>query len=215
MLVPHQVVISLFAVVFSAFPDPASLPSIDVAETVTRAQQGDRAAVATLYQVYSQRIFRYVAVRVPTNADAEDLTAEVFVTMVKGLPDYRITGAPFESWLYRIAASRVADYYRHHNRHVQTELPETLHDGAASPEEQVLQQQTLDHLRDVLQQLPEEYQTILILRFVERKSHEEVAEMLDKTVSAVKSAQYRALLRLTELLGTDHKVRHYLRGSHD
>ncbi len=215
MLVPNQIVISLFAVVFSAFPDPPSSLPVDIAETVTHAQRGDRNAVATLYQIHAQLIFRYIVIRVPTTVDAEDLTAEVFVSMVKGLPSYQQTGAPFESWLYRIAASKVADFYRQTGRRPQTELSDTLYDSEASPEEQVLQKQTLDQLRNVLQQLPEDYQTILILRFVERKSHEEAAVILDKTVSAVKNLQYRALLRLTELLGTGHKARHYLRGNHD
>jgi RNA polymerase sigma-70 factor (ECF subfamily) len=162
--------------------------------------------------MYAQVIFRYIVIRVPTNADAEDLTAEVFVSMVKGLPTYQVTGAPFEAWLYRIAAARVADFYRQSQRRPQTELTENLQDGSLLPEEQILQKQKLDQLRAVLSQLPEEYQTILILRFVERKSHEEVAELLDKSITAVKSIQHRALTRLTELLGSDHKVRHYLRG---
>jgi len=165
--------------------------------------------------MHAQLIFRYIVCRVPTTADAEDLTAEVFVGMVKGLATYQATGAPFEAWLYRIAASKVADFYRLRHRRPQTELSDTLYDGAASPEEQIQQKQTLDQLRNVLQQLPEDYQSILILRFVERKSHEEAAVILDKTVSAVKNLQYRALLRLTELLGTNHKARHYLRGNHE
>jgi RNA polymerase sigma-70 factor (ECF subfamily) len=215
MLVSHAVVIALFSVVAATFPDASSGAAVDIPETVARAQQGDRNAVAALYQLHAERVFRYIVIRVPTTADAEDLTAEVFVSMVKGLATYQSTGAPFEAWLYRIAASRVADFYRQSGRRPQTTLSETLHDSEATPEEQILQKQTLDQLRSVLQQLPEDYQTILILRFVERKSHEEVALLLDKSVSAVKNLQYRALLRLTELLGTDHKVRHYLRGHHE
>jgi RNA polymerase sigma-70 factor (ECF subfamily) len=213
MLIPQPFVVSLFFLVTDTFPDFSSPASLDVSELVARAKRGDRKAVAALYQVYAQAIFRYVACRVPTNADAEDLTAEVFLRMMKGLSAYQATGAPFEAWLYRIAASRVADYYRKASRGRQNELSETTLDQAPLPEEQILQRQTLDLLRHALRQLPEDHQTILILRFVERKSHEEVAQLLDKTVSAVKSAQYRALKRLTQLLGTDHKVRHYLRGS--
>lgn len=213
MVILHPFVISLFLFVADTFPDAPGSDALDVIELVVRAKQGDRNAVAALYQLYSQAIFRYVACRVPTNDDAEDLTAEVFVSMVKGLSSYQVTGAPFEAWLYRIAASRVSDFYRYTNRRQHQELTETLLDSSPLPEEQYLQNQTLHQLRHALQQLPEDHQTILILRFVERKSHEEVAELLEKSVSAVKSAQYRALKRLTELLGTDQKVRHYLRGS--
>ena len=215
MLIPQHIIISLFFFFADTFPEFPSPAAVDVPDLVARAQKGDRTAVATLYQVFAQTIYRYIALRVPTNADAEDLTAEVFVSMVKGLPSYQITSVRFEAWLYRIAASRVADFYRRNNRRSHVELSETLFDSSPLPEETVLQNQAIEHLREALRQLPEDHQTILILRFVERKSHEEVAELMGRTVSSVKSAQYRALKRLTTLLGTDHKVRHYLRGNHN
>lgn len=212
MPIPPQYVVGLFLFIADAFPDQASFPAVDIPAQVARAKRGDQRAVALLYEIHAQRIFRYIVTRVPTVADAEDLTAEVFVRMVKGLPAYQITGAPFEAWLYRIAASRVTDFYRRNDRHSQTELDESLRDSELPPEEQILHRQTLDHLRAALQQLPEDHQTILILRFVERKSHEEVAQILGKSVPAIKSAQHRALIHLTELLGSTQKVRHYLRG---
>jgi DNA-directed RNA polymerase specialized sigma24 family protein len=52
-------------------------------------------------------------------AAADDLTAEVFLRMVEGLPHYQQNGAPFEAWLYRIAAARVADFYRAQSCHPQ------------------------------------------------------------------------------------------------
>jgi RNA polymerase sigma-70 factor (ECF subfamily) len=204
-------VVALFLFIADTFPDNASTTAVDIPQLVAQAKAGDGNAVAALYQIHVQRVFRYIMTRVSSIADAEDLTAEVFVRMVKGLPTYQITGAPFEAWLYRIAMSRVNDFYRR-NRHPQTQLDETFSDGAPLPEEQILQNQALEHLRTALQKLPEEHQLILILRFVERKSHSEVAEILGKTIPAVKSAQHRALIHLTELLGSSQKIRHYLRG---
>ena len=81
----------------------------DLETLIERARTGDTDAVAALYRLHAPAIFRYIAYRVPTEADAEDLTAEVFLRMVEGLPAYRSEGAPFEAWLYRIAAARVAD----------------------------------------------------------------------------------------------------------
>jgi RNA polymerase sigma-70 factor (ECF subfamily) len=190
-------------------------PDDTLRQLIERAQHGDEDAVATLYETYSEIIYRYVFYRVPTTADAEDLTAEVFLNMVKQLPRYRMTGVPFEAWLYRIAAARVADFYRHSGRRVQVELSETLGDSTPLPEEQILRQQEIDTLRSALEQLGEEHQTILFLRFRERKSHEEVARILGKTVDGVRSAQHRALSRLADLLGSEGKTRHYLRGQDD
>lgn len=189
--------------------------TVDVATLIHKAQQGDREAVGTLYQAYVRSIYRYVVARVRNNADAEDITADVFIRMVKGLPSYRVTEAPFGAWLYRIAASRIADYYRAQNRYTNSEVSEALPDDFTPMEEQLLQTQSFESLRRALHELSEEHQTILILRFVDRKSHEEVAALLGKTMTAVKSAQHRALTHLTTVLGAQAKNRHYLRGSHD
>ncbi len=189
--------------------------NVDVHSLIRRAQAGDSTAVAALYQVFSGAIHRYMVLRAPSTQDAEDLTAEVFIRMVEGLPSYQITQVPFEAWLYRIASARIADFYRRARRNPDTELFDIVPDRELLPEEQVIEQQLLETVRAALQRLSEEHQTILILRFVERKSHEEVAEILNKSMTAVKSAQHRALSQLTTLLGSDQKIRHYLRGQND
>jgi RNA polymerase sigma-70 factor (ECF subfamily) len=189
--------------------------SADVQQLIQRAQKGDSNSVAQLYQLHAQAIYQYVLYRVPTTEDAEDLTAEVFVKMVEGLPNYRYTGAPFESWLYRIAAARIADWHRRSYRRPQTELSESLSSSDSAPEDNILQEQELETLRAALGKLSEEQQSVLVLRFIERKSHEEVAEIMAKSVTAVKTIQHRALQRLASLLGSDGKARHYLRGDHD
>ncbi|GAB4571458.1 MAG: sigma-70 family RNA polymerase sigma factor [Anaerolineae bacterium] len=182
---------------------------------IERARQGDTDAIAALYRQYAPAIYRYIAFRVPTDADAEDLTGEVFLKMVEALPGYNPSGAPFEAWLYRIAAARVADFHRRRNRRSFQPLAESLADDTPQPEEHLLDQGELDRLRAALSELTEEQQTLLLLRFVENKSHREVAAILGKSESAVKTAQYRALTRLSEVLGLPEKVRHYLRGKHD
>lgn len=191
------------------------MPEEDLEYTVERARQGDQEAVAYLYENFVNMIYRFIVHRVPSVDDAEDLTAEVFLNMVKRLPQYRITGAPFEAWLYRIAAAQVADYYRRGKRRPEVDLPDFLSDHNPLPDEVLQRQQEIEAARLALGELNEEQQTILFLRFRDRKSHEEVAAMLGKTVDAVRSAQYRALTRLSRLLGSEGKARHYLRGDHD
>jgi len=181
-------------------------------QLIRRAQRGDGEAVAALYRRHVDAIARYIAYRVPDDALVEDLTAEVFLRMVEGLPTYRPTGAPFEAWLYRIAAARVADYYRRQARVAEDTLDESSVADVPALEFDLSQQEEFDTLRAALQQLSDEQQTILLLRFVERKSHEEVARILDKSEQAVATAQHRALKKLAELLGTDKRDRHYLRG---
>lgn len=189
--------------------------SLNMESNIRRAQQGDAAAVAELYRAFASEIYRYVTYRVSNPADVEDITAEVFLKMVEGLPRYRITGAPFEAWLYRIAAARIVDYRRRVTRRAEQAITEQLANGTALPEERLQQQDEVRVLGQALRQLSDEHQTILLLRFVEGKTHQEVAAILNKSMTAVKTAQYRALIHLTELLGSNEKVRHYLRGRDD
>jgi RNA polymerase sigma-70 factor (ECF subfamily) len=184
----------------------------DDTRLINRARRGDRNAIAALYRAYAEAIYRYVSYRIPDAAAAEDLTAEVFLRMVEGLPAYTPNGAPFEAWLYRIAAARVADHYRRQARRPQEALSDEEPDRAELPERALQEAEEQDELRIALGQLSDEQQDILLLRFVERKSHAEVAERLGKSVTAIKSAQHRALTRLAELMGLNGKGRHYLRG---
>jgi RNA polymerase sigma-70 factor, ECF subfamily len=187
----------------------------EVIAWIKAAQQHDSAAVSRLYETFADRIYRYIAYRVPTTADAEDITAEVFVSMIEHLPNFEITGAPFEAWLYRIAAGKVADFHRKLARRPQSELLEIVRDDKPLPEEDLETEQEFQRLREAVGQLNEEHQNVLILRFIQKKSHKEVAAAIGKNVSAVRSIQHRALIELTRLLGSDEKIRHYLRGDHD
>jgi len=180
-----------------------------------RARQGDAEAIAALYRMYAQAIYRYVAYRIGNEGDAEDLTAEVFLRMVEALPAYQPSGAPFEAWLYRIASARVVDYYRRHGRRPQVELTEHLPGTGPLPEERVHRDQEAAELRAALASLAPEHQKVLILRFVENRSHKEVAAVLGKSEAAVRMIQHRALTQLAEALGSDSKARHYLRGRDD
>jgi RNA polymerase sigma-70 factor, ECF subfamily len=189
-----------------------NVQSLNTPHIIQRAKKGDTEAITALYQQYAPVIYRYIAYRTPTTTDAEDLTAEVFLKMVEGLPAYRLRGVPFEAWLYRIAAARIADFYR--RKKPISELSESLTDSKPLPEDALQNAQELDNLRGVLRQFSEDEQNILILRFVERKSHKDVAEIMGKSITAVKSAQHRALIQLAGLFG-EEKVRHYLRGEHE
>jgi RNA polymerase sigma-70 factor (ECF subfamily) len=185
----------------------------DLQQVIRQAQAGDEAAVALLYETHIESIYRYVRHRLPTTADAEDVTAEVFLNMVQGLANYRYTGVPFKAWLYRIASARIADFYRQRQRRPEADLSDSLRDGAPLPEEQLQRQQEIEQLQEALKQLSEDQQMVLFLRFRERKSHDEVARILGKSAPAVRSDQHRALSRLAALLGSEGKARSYLRGT--
>jgi len=188
-----------------------SNPPFNIGALVRQAQDGDNHAVGQLYEIHVERIYRYIVYRVPEQ-DAEDLTAEVFTNMIESLPRYEERGIPFEAWLYRIAAARVADYHRARSRNQQVELSEQLAQDDPQPEETILQAQERETLRKALANLNEDERKLILLRFVERKSHAEVAEILGKSENAVKVMQHRALSKTAKHLGLNEKGRSYLRG---
>jgi RNA polymerase sigma-70 factor (ECF subfamily) len=179
---------------------------------IAAARQGDRDAISELYAAHVQAIFRYIAYRVDSDATAEDLTSEVFLRMVKNVSTYSDTGAPFAAWLYRIAANLITDHYRQ-NRHTSPEaLPEDLVTDETDPFGRAAQAAEREVLRRALQTLPPDFQTLLILRFMEGLPNAEVAAALEKSEGAVRVMQHRALKALAQSMGADGKVRSYLRG---
>jgi len=178
-------------------------------QLITQAQQRNPDAVAALYRQYAPLITRYIGYRVADPAVLEDLTANVFLIMVEKLPTYQNRGAPFEAWLYRIASTQIADHYRRQYKHPHTDLDESQASSQPSLETMIQDQEYLHDLRTALNKLSEDDQTILFLRFVERKKHEEVAQMMGKSPQAVATAQHRALKQLARLIkigekGGDH-----------
>jgi RNA polymerase sigma-70 factor (ECF subfamily) len=167
---------------------------------VERATRGDKKAVAELYGCHVEAVYRYVASRVRDKAVAEDLTAQVFVGMLEGLPTYQPRGKPFLCWLYRIACARTADYWRKVQRRKEVDLDESWVASQDRPE--ALLEAEADWLTamDLLAQLSDDQQDVLILRFVGELSLVEVAETLAKSVGATKALQHRALASLSRLL---------------
>jgi RNA polymerase sigma-70 factor (ECF subfamily) len=143
---------------------------------------------------------------------AEDLTGEVFLRMVRGLTTYEDRGLPFGAWLFRIAANLVNEHYRQHKQMRVSALTEDERSDDTDPFERLAQQEEREQLLKALHALPAEYQDILILRFMRNLSHTEVAAILDKSETAVRALQHRALKALGEKLGSADKPRSYHRG---
>ena len=159
-------------------------------------------AVGALYDRHHEHIFRYVWSRVHDNRLAEDLTGEIYTRMVVSLPDYRPTGVPFRSWLYRIAHNLVVDHYRKEGSHVLV----PLHEAEGQSEEDnnpasiVERQLAIERVHRALARLDPLQREVVVLRFLVGLSLREAAMALDRTVAAVKSLQHRGLVTLRAAL---------------
>lgn len=168
---------------------------------IENARRGEAASFGALYTTYVAPIYRFIALKVKTKQEAEDLTHEVFVSAWKNIKHYRKRGHPFSSWLYEIARNKVIDHYRTKKNHASLEA---IDPDAMGEESTILEsldisiQSTMVH--QAIRRLPEEHQTIIILRFVEDLSPKEIAEVLGKSEGTIRVAQHRALHALRELL---------------
>jgi RNA polymerase sigma-70 factor (ECF subfamily) len=162
-------------------------------------------AAGELYDRHNERIFRYVWARVREDQTAEDLTGEVFVRMVTGLPGYRPTEVPFQAWLYRIAHNLIVDHYRKEGRSslVPLQQAETVGEEGNSPATIVEQRLAMARVQEALGALEPSQGEVILLRFLVGLPLQEVALTLDKSVAAVKGLQYRGLIALRDQLTAD------------
>jgi RNA polymerase sigma-70 factor (ECF subfamily) len=167
---------------------------------IRKAQGGDAEAFAQLYRSYVQAIYRYLYSRLSDATVAEDLTAEVFMRAVDGLPRFSDRGLPFGAWLFRIARDRLVDFYRQSGRRPVVDLDESLSSDGPDPSEMAETAVVLNDLHMALNRLTGDQRNVIQFRFMEDWSLEETARAMNKTVNAVKALQHRALSTLHRLL---------------
>lgn len=183
---------------------------------ITSACGGDSECFGKLYDLYAPRMYRFIFLKTGHKGDTEDLLHEVFLSAWKNIGSYRPQSAiPFTSWLYQIARNRVIDYYRTHKQTLSLDdiiktdaLPiELMSSGHGMLAQTINQKLELEGVMRALKFLPDEYQTILIMRYIEDLSPQEIASAIGKTSGAVRVLQHRALRQLKKNIEQSHERR--------
>ena len=150
---------------------------------------------ADLYRQYLPRILNYVRLRVDGEDLAQDLTAAVFERAVSRQHTLRQRGA-FGAWLFQIARTTVAGYYRQRQPAVALELADEKQAPDPSPPEAVMRRQELDRLQAALSTLSQREQEIIRLKFGGGLGNQEIAKVLRLRAGHVAVILYRALRKL-------------------
>jgi RNA polymerase sigma-70 factor (ECF subfamily) len=172
----------------------------DETALVERAKR-DPEAFGLLYEQYVDKIYNYVYYRTGNHHDAEDLTAKVFYQAMNHIPRYVQRGAPFSSWLYRIAHNLVANWYRDRSRRQVISLDRLAsigRGGEDGPFEQTAQSEQREELLSAIHRLPADRQQLLILKFVERMPNAEIGQIMGRSEGAIKSLYHRTLVALRQ-----------------
>ena len=182
----------------------ATAQSADLRRLVDLAQQGDREALESLYLQHFDRIYSYLHMTVGNRHDAEYLTTQTFLKMLEAIGRFRWRSAPFSAWLFRIAHNLAMDHFRATKRwQPEEEVPEPEGAEESSAEDEALESIGQGSMLELIEDLSQDQQQVLTLKFVFNFSNGEAATILGKTEGAVKSLQHRALASLQKQVTRD------------
>ena len=170
--------------------------AMDEFQLIELAKKGASSAVEQLLETHYDLIFS-VCVKITGNThDANEATQEALISIVRGISSFR-SSAKFSTWVYRIATNAALDEIRRRSRRPTDEYTENVAAYKSTPdlEESVIQNIDLDA---ALQNLPEDFRTIVILRDVVGSSYEDISDMLGIPSGTVKSRIARARQKLKE-----------------
>jgi RNA polymerase sigma-70 factor (ECF subfamily) len=180
---------------------------LDTARLVTRIQAGDREGYAELYLRFFDRVYSYARVLIKDRHEAEDLTQQVFVKVLEGLPKYERRRQPFRAWLFIIVRNTLLTELRKRNRFDVTEPAEIdrQRERMHEPEENGGGLGALEWITDrelllFVERLPLPQRQVLLLRFMLDLPASETAQIVGRTPDDVRKLQHRALRFLEERL---------------
>lgn len=162
---------------------------------ILSAQQGDTAAFKELYERYRERVYNLIHYSLENVEQAEDVLQTVFVKVFQALPFFRLESG-FLTWIYRVALNECKN--RKRSRRIFVPIAavekgdEQAHPGPG-PDDVHAAQQLSAIVRDAVKGLKPKYRIVVVLKYLEEMSYEEVAETLGCSTGTVASRLYRAL----------------------
>ena len=174
------------------------VPDTDDDRVLVERAATEPEAFAALYRKYVTDVFRYCSRRLQDRESAEDATSQIFLNAYRALPTLR--NKPFRPWLFSIAHNVVVDVHRRNNPLAASlDGMEDWADPAETPEGIALQHESRDVVQTLLGQLPRRDREVMELRLA-GLSGLEIAQALHCSHGAVRSAHYRAMERLRQLM---------------
>jgi RNA polymerase sigma factor (sigma-70 family) len=161
-------------------------------------KNGDLQQVSVLFDRYNKRIFNFLARMTMDRQQAEDLTQNVFLRIIRYRTSYR-EGQKFQSWIYQIARNVFSDHYQaHKNKFAGFVDVEQIRDAMSDTNETDDQDEKERLLQRSMAMLSEEQRELLVLTRFQHMKYEEVAAIMDTTVANIKVKVHRAIAKLRE-----------------
>lgn len=167
---------------------------------VKKSQDGDSDAFGSLYEQFITPIYRYIYYRVGSD-DAEDLTEMVFLKAWENIKQFRFGVHSFSSWIFRIAHNIIVDHYRLY-KYKTEELLDNVFDSNIEATSQTRAHRSLNSklISDALSQLKDDYRQVLVLKYINDMTNDEMCVVTGRTHASLRILQFRALRMLRKIL---------------
>lgn len=178
-------------------------------QLIIQAKDGDAESFGELYERNVNAVYRFLYARLDNSMDAEDFTEEVFLRAWNSLSGYHERGVPFLAFLLIIARNVLIDHYRRNGRSPQQVTIEDIQLKDTNPDPDELTAMNLKHqeIHQALGQLRDDYQEVLVLRFLNDLSPNETAQVMKRSTGAVRVLQHRAIAALRKTMEEHYEQR--------
>ena len=174
--------------------------------TLQRAIKGDKQAFEEIVRIYQDRVYG-ISLRMLSNThEAEDCAQETFIKIYRNLPRFEKRSS-FSTWVYRIAMNCALDMIRKKKAQQNTDsLEEMVDQGFApietgiGPEESAINELTNDSVKEAIALLPEDQRAVIVLRDINGRTYEEIADITGANLNTVKSRISRGRQQLRKML---------------
>lgn len=160
----------------------------------------DISAFEYLYDKYFLQIYKFVMLRVKNKDIAHEIVSDVFYKAMSKIHLFKWRSIPFSSWLYRIAINEISNYYRREKKKIK--LVGELYIEKEHFESPPDMDETMNYefIREYIKDLPQRDQDVIILRYFEKKSFQEISQIIGKKEGYIRVILHRALKKLEQIL---------------
>lgn len=181
-------------------------------QILSRLKNRDKQAFIKIYDENVAEIHRFVYFKIGKREEANDLTSIIFLKTWNYIQNKTLEDAKtLRSLLYKIARTSIIDYYRETGNKITVSLdneerPIDVIDEAQSPSERLDQEANLSLIKKLMPKLKEEYRELIIMKFINDLSIEEIADISGKSSGSIRVTLHRALSALKELVEKEGKL---------
>ena len=169
---------------------------------------GDRSAISELIERHSKRVRSYIGMMVKDDAVADDIFQETFIKAIKVIDEGRYTDSgKFLSWILRIAHNRVLDHFRReksskliNEQEAGYDVIGTMRYAESTAEDDIVHSELMDSVRRLIDELPDEQQEVVRLRYYSKLSFQEIAEQTEGSINTALGRRRYALINLRRLI---------------